>query len=56
MGKKCKLQVWDTAGQERFRTISESFCKGACGVIFVYDITDRESFKNMKSWIQLVEG
>jgi Ras-related protein Rab-8A len=28
-GKKLKLQVWDTAGQERFRTITQTYYKGA---------------------------
>ena len=28
-GKKIKLQIWDTASQERFRTIKESYHRGA---------------------------
>ncbi|KAF4363562.1 hypothetical protein F8388_002103 [Cannabis sativa] len=44
------LRVWDTAGQERFRTITNSYYHGAHGIIVVYDVTDQESFNNVKQW------
>ncbi|KAM3147056.1 hypothetical protein pb186bvf_000772 [Paramecium bursaria] len=46
-----KLQIWDTAGQDRFRTITCSYYRGAQGIMIVYDITDRESFENVKTWM-----
>ena len=39
-----RLQIWDTAGQDRFRTITQSYYKGASGVILVYSVSDRRSF------------
>ncbi|CAD8067993.1 unnamed protein product [Paramecium sonneborni] len=52
--KKIKLQIWDTAGQERFRNITQTYYKGAFGIIFVYSIVDRNSFNNVETWIKSI--
>ena len=51
--KLIQLNLWDTAGQERFRTITSSYYRGAHGIIVVYDVTDQESFNNVKQWLQV---
>jgi len=53
--KIIKLQLWDTAGQERFRTITTSYYRGAHGIIIVFDITDKESFANIKTWMTEID-
>ncbi|CEQ42172.1 SPOSA6832_03961, partial [Sporobolomyces salmonicolor] len=50
-GRRWKLSIWDTAGQERFRTLTSSYYRGAQGVILVYDITARDTFDSLASWI-----
>ena len=51
-GTNLNLQIWDTAGQERFRSITQNFMKGADGIIYVYDITNKQSFDNLRAWIR----
>ncbi|KAL1555735.1 Ras-related protein RABB1c [Salvia divinorum] len=50
--KNVKLHIWDTAGQETFRSLTRSFYRGAVGVLVVYDITRRETFDNIPSWLE----
>ena len=45
-----KFDIWDTAGQERFRSIGKIFYNDANVVIFVYDITDINSFEEIKKF------
>lgn len=42
--KKIKMQIWDTAGQERFKNITQTYYKGASGIVLAYSITDPTSF------------
>lgn len=51
-GKVVKLQLWDTAGQERFRSITQSYYKGANSVLLVFDVADRESYENVRGWLR----
>ena len=51
--RNIKLQIWDTSGQERFRDITKSYFRGADAVIFIFDLTDRESFNNIDMWCEI---
>ena len=53
--KKIKMQIWDTAGQERFKNIISSYYRGAHGILLLYDVTDKESFKNLSNWLIEIE-
>jgi small GTP-binding protein len=44
------LSIWDTLGQESLRHLTKIFFKNSKIVIFVYDITSRESFEGLNSW------
>ena len=49
------LELWDTIGQENLRVINTLFYNNSRIVIFVYDITNQESFKNLRFWINEVK-
>ena len=49
--KKIKLVIFDTPGQERFKSIEKNRIKSSDGIILIYDVTNKESFKNIKEWI-----
>ena len=54
-GIDINLEIWDTAGQERFGSISRNFFRNSDGIIFLYNITNKESFVNIRNWIRNVE-
>lgn len=49
--KKIKIQFWDTAGQESYRSMIRSYYRNCTGVLLMYDITCRNSFDNIQSWL-----
>jgi Ras-related protein Rab-1A len=54
-GKQVKLQIWDTAGQERFQSITANYYHGSHAIAIVYDITNRQSFENLRRWVTDVD-
>ncbi|CAG9533177.1 unnamed protein product [Cercopithifilaria johnstoni] len=54
-GKNVELQIWDTAGQERYSSMLPMYLRNAVAAVIVYDITDRESFQEIKKWVNEVE-
>ena len=47
-----RIEMWDTAGQERFRALTKIYYQDADIAILVYDITNKESFDDIKNyWI-----
>jgi small GTP-binding protein len=54
-GKKIKLQIWDTAGQDKYRAITKNYYKGAHGIILIYDVTNYETYENVKNWITQIK-
>ncbi len=61
--KVIKIQIWDTvnssstkpnpskAGAESFKSVTRSYYKSTCGIIVVFDVTNRKSFENIEDWI-----
>jgi len=53
--QKIQLIIWDTAGQERFKAITKNSFKGAQGIILMYGVNNKESFKGIKEWINNIK-
>ena len=47
---KYNLSIWDTSGQEKFTNITTSYYRRVSGCVLVFDITNFNSFKAIKSW------
>ena len=50
--EKIKLQIWDTAGEKSFRAITRSYFRGAAGCVLMYDVTNRNSFLHLDTWLE----
>ena len=48
--------MWDTAGTEKHRDIANvDYFQGTTGIILVYDVTDKNSFKNVSDiWLKKI--
>lgn len=53
-GQTIRLQLWDTAGQERYRSLIPSYIRDSSMAVIVFDITNRDSFLKLDSWIENV--
>ena len=51
---KVEVKIWDTAGQERFHTITQQFYRQAQGMIIAFDLTQKKSFENVRTWIDSI--
>ena len=50
------LSVWDLAGQNRFQNIRSQFYLGSVLGLLIFDVTNKDSFTNLKNWIEEVEN
>jgi small GTP-binding protein len=52
-GTTIKVNIWDTAGQEFYHAIVKNYYRDIVGAIFVFDISNADSFKNIKNvWME----
>ncbi|XP_052903101.1 ras-related protein Rab-18A-like [Anopheles moucheti] len=54
-GEQINLGILDTACIEKFRSVSSMYYTGVRGAILVYDVTDRETFYQLESWIRQLD-
>lgn len=50
--RNIRVQIWDTAGQESFRAIARSYYKNTACALVVYDITEKKTFENVRTWLK----
>ena len=50
-----QVKLWDTAGQERFKSLTQNYFRNAQGVLLTFDVTNTESFDNLKDWINSIK-
>ena len=49
-GSLVAINIVDTAGQERYRSLNKSYYNRADGCLLVYDITSKDSFKELENY------
>ena len=49
------LTLMDTAGQERFKSLPKKYYRDADGVLLLFDVNDRESFKEVNNWVKQIK-
>nr|CAD2177004.1 unnamed protein product [Meloidogyne enterolobii] len=50
------LELWDIGGSNAHRHSSRVFLDGANGVVFVHDLSNSRSEKNLSLWLDLLQG
>ena len=50
------LQIWDIGGQSIGSKMLSTYIYGAKAVVFIYDITNYQSFVNIEEWLQVVKS
>ena len=45
------FRKWDTMGHSRFRKIRTAYYRGATGIILMFDLTQNDTFMNLKEWL-----
>ena len=50
--KKIILRIWDLSGQKTFKQARNQFYKRSDGCILVFDVTRRNSFEHLTSWLE----
>lgn len=54
-GHLIDLHMWDTAGQERYRGLVSLYFKKAYLILFVFDVSNDTSLKNIKDWFDIYQ-
>ena len=54
-GQQVTVNIWDTAGQETYRSMIRIYFYGSDIALVCFDITSRDSFKELPDWFKLID-
>ncbi len=54
-GIEVSLQIWELIGDKRFWFLYKQYVLGTAAGIFIYDITDNSSLKNLDKWLNILK-
>lgn len=49
-----KFSIWVLGGEERFRFILPEVCKGAKGIMLLFDLSRPKTFSNLDEWVKVI--
>lgn len=52
-GSEKLLDIWDTTGDERYKSILPSYFRKTSVAIVCFDVTNKNSFDSVDSWVQM---
>ena len=52
--KNIRVQLWDTVGQEKYKSITKNLILRVQGIILMFDLSNKETYKNIKTWINYI--
>lgn len=55
-GTDLHLNIWDFAGEKKFRLLFPSYVSGASGALLLYDLTNKDSVKDLHEWIKVIDA
>ena len=47
--------MWDSAGLERYRALIPSYVRGASIIFIIYDVSSKDTFNNLSTWINFIK-
>ena len=47
--------MWDSAGLERYRALIPSYVRGASIIFIIYDVSSKDTFNNLNTWINFIK-
>ena len=53
--KTIRIKIWDTAGQEKYQSLTKGFFRNAQGIMVVFDVTNSETYEDIKYWTQSIK-